>query len=112
MRLAQIAVACPPYVSEWDHGSLIAIRAESRTGHTRWKAVNPCVITAAIRGNAMLKTTMKLAAVGLAAGLIATPAAVSAQEHPSVTFRHATGFPKALYMGQPAEHFAKRVAEG
>lgn len=59
----------------------------------------------------MLRSMLKFAAAAAVVGAIALPGAVSAQDHPNVTYRHATGFPKALYMGQPAEYFAKRMAE-
>lgn len=48
-----------------------------------------------------------LAVVG-AAGMLQS---AQAQDYPSVTFKHATGFPKALYMEKPAEFFAERLEE-
>jgi TRAP-type C4-dicarboxylate transport system substrate-binding protein len=34
---------------------------------------------------------------------------VAAAEYPALTFKHATGFPKALYMNKPAEYFAETL---
>jgi len=50
------------------------------------------------------------AALAAAFGIGAATAAV-AQDYPKVTFKHATGFPKALYMEQPAEFFGERLKE-
>ena len=49
-------------------------------------------------------TTIGLAALtaGLSSGALAT-------DYPSITFKHATGFPKALYMEQPADFFAQEL---
>ena len=58
----------------------------------------------------MLRSVPKYAAVAAMVCAFAIPNSASAQ-HPDVTFKHATGFPKALYMGQPAEFFGKRLAE-
>ena len=58
----------------------------------------------------MLKSFGRLAA----ATLVATAGFASsamAEDYPSVTFKLATGFPKALYMEQPSEDFAQRLEE-
>jgi TRAP-type C4-dicarboxylate transport system substrate-binding protein len=52
------------------------------------------------------KLSATLGGLVLAAAL---GSAASAQDYPSVTFKHATGFPKALYMEQPAEFFAREL---
>jgi TRAP-type transport system periplasmic protein len=44
-------------------------------------------------------------------GAIGVQSVASAQDYPEVTFRHATGFPKALYMNKPAQYFADKVKE-
>ena len=51
-----------------------------------------------------------VAAMAAAFSLGAVSAA-KAQDYPKVTFKHATGFPKALYMEQPAEFFGERLRE-
>ncbi len=38
-------------------------------------------------------------------------AAFGAEEYPELTFRFATGFPKALYMTKPNDYFAEKVKE-
>jgi TRAP-type transport system periplasmic protein len=59
----------------------------------------------------MLKRFTTVAAFVAALGTFGALAAANAADYPSVTFKHATGFPKALYMEQPAEFFADRLAE-
>ena len=52
-----------------------------------------------------LATAAIIGAIGAQAPLQA------AEEYPEITFRFATGFPKALYMEQPTEFFAEKVKE-
>ncbi len=58
----------------------------------------------------MLRLVPKYAAVAAMISAVTLPNSAAAQ-HPDVTFKHATGFPKALYMSQPAEFYGKRLAE-
>ncbi len=55
----------------------------------------------------MLKPLYK----GLAAAALAAASATQAlaADHPSVTFRYATGFPEAVYMNEPAKWFAQEL---
>lgn len=55
----------------------------------------------------MLKKIVTL--FGAAAIALGASSAASAADYPSITFKHATGFPKALYMEQPAEYFAQEL---
>lgn len=56
----------------------------------------------------MLGLTRLSLAVAIAV-LLALPVSVRAEEYPEMTFRFATGFPKALYMTEPNEYFAREV---
>ncbi len=53
--------------------------------------------------------SMKRASLAAAVLALGGFTAAQAQDYPSVTFKHATGFPKALYMEQPAEFFAEEL---
>jgi hypothetical protein len=53
----------------------------------------------------MLKT-LKAGLTGLALLGAAVSQTAAAEDYPDITFRYATGFPKAVYMNGPAIHFA------
>lgn len=57
----------------------------------------------------MRKSFSRLTAAAALAGALGLSSGAAAQDYPSVTFTHATGFPKALYMEQPAEWFASEL---
>lgn len=57
----------------------------------------------------MLKGIVTLLGSAAVAAALGLTAGASAQDYPSITFKHATGFPKALYMEQPAEYFADEL---
>jgi TRAP-type C4-dicarboxylate transport system substrate-binding protein len=57
---------------------------------------------------ASAKSWLALAAL---AGVMALHTAAFAQDIPEMSFRYATGFPKALYMTKPVEFFAEKVKE-
>jgi TRAP-type C4-dicarboxylate transport system substrate-binding protein len=63
-----------------------------------------------LRGaNKMYKSFTRLTAAAALIGAMGLSSSAFAKEYPSATFTHATGFPKALYMEQPAEWFASEL---
>jgi len=59
----------------------------------------------------MLRITTKLIATAAFMGALGAYTAASAEDYPEMSFKHATGFPKALYMNKPTEWFAEKVKE-
>jgi TRAP-type C4-dicarboxylate transport system substrate-binding protein len=59
----------------------------------------------------MLRLTTKLIATAAFVGAIGAYGTANAEDWPEMSFKHATGFPKALYMNKPTEWFSEKIKE-
>ncbi len=59
----------------------------------------------------MFRLSTKLIATAAFVGALGAYTSVNAADYPEMSFKHATGFPKALYMNKPTEWFAEKIKE-
>ena len=59
----------------------------------------------------MFRLTTKLIATAAFVGALGAYTAASAEDYPEMSLKHATGFPKALYMNKPTEWFSEKIKE-